>query len=70
MIKDKYKKWRFDYEDYYLIKNTPTPTVIVECGFLSNPTEASLLCTEEYQEKIAEALLDGILDYFSTTSST
>ena len=26
-------------ESYYLLKKTPTPTVIVECGFLSNPTK-------------------------------
>lgn len=54
-------------DDYYLIKNTPTPTVIVECGFLSNPSEASLLCTPEYQDKIAEALCTGVLNYIAST---
>lgn len=38
-------------ESYYLLKKTPTPTVIVECGFLSNPEEAELLLTTEYQDK-------------------
>ena len=32
-------------ESYYLLKKTPTPTVIVECGFLSHPTESDLLLT-------------------------
>lgn len=56
-------------DDYYLIKNTPTPTVIVECGFLSNPTEASLLCDQEYQDKISDALCTGILSYLSSPES-
>lgn len=50
---------------YYLLKNTRTPIVIAECSFLSNPEEAALIVTEEYQEKVAEALLEGILSYIS-----
>ena len=56
-------------DSYYLIKNTPTPTVIVECGFLSNPSEAALLCNAEYQNKISDALCTGILSYLSSTES-
>ena len=43
------------------------PTVIAECGFLSNPEEAQLLVTEEYQEKVALALYNGIIDYLMHT---
>lgn len=50
-------------ESYYLLKKTPTPTVIVECGFLSNPEEAELLLTTEYQDKLVRAIYMGILDY-------
>lgn len=50
-------------ESYYLLKKTPTPTVIVECGFLSNPEEAELLQTTEYQDKLVRAIYMGILDY-------
>ncbi|MEY8391067.1 N-acetylmuramoyl-L-alanine amidase CwlD [Lachnospiraceae bacterium] len=50
-------------ESYYLLKKTPSPTVIVECGFLSNSEEAALLETEEYQKKVAEAVRSGILAY-------
>lgn len=50
-------------ESYYLLKKTPTPTVIVECGFLSNPTEAELLLTDEYQDKLARAIYMGIVTY-------
>ena len=55
-----------DDNTYYLLKNTSTPTVIAECSFLSNPEEAALIVTEEYQEKVAEALLCGILSYINS----
>ena len=52
-------------ESYYLLKKTPTPTVIVECGFLSNPTEADLLLTDDYQNKLVNAIYIGIQNYLS-----
>ncbi|MDD2981705.1 MAG: N-acetylmuramoyl-L-alanine amidase, partial [Hespellia sp.] len=39
------------------------PLVIVECGFLSNWEEAGLLDTQEYQEKMAEAICAGVMEY-------
>lgn len=36
--------------DYYILKNTSAPTVIVECGFLSNPEEESLLISAAYRK--------------------
>lgn len=53
---------------YYLLKKTPTPTVIVECGFLSNPVEADLLIDENYQNKLVRAIYMGILEYFEAKS--
>ena len=50
-------------ENYYLLKKTESPTVIVECGFLSNYEEAELLASEEYQQKVAKAIEAGILKY-------
>lgn len=50
-------------DTYYLLKKTKIPTVIVECGFLSNQNEADLLITDEYQEKMAEAVAKGIHKY-------
>lgn len=43
-------------DSYYILKNTVSPTVIVECGFLSNPKEAEKLQESSYQEKLAEAI--------------
>ena len=48
-------------DTYYLLKRTDVPTIIVECGFLSNAEDAENLCNEEYQDKVAEAICDGIL---------
>lgn len=55
-------------ESYYLLKKTPTPTVIVECGFLSNPTEADLLLDADYQNKLARAIYMGIIEYLEKES--
>lgn len=45
---------------YYLLKRTEVPTIIVECGFLTNPEEASKLAGEEYQTQVAQAIVKGI----------
>ncbi len=50
---------------YYLLKNTPFPVVIVECGFLSNPSEEELLNSATYQQKTAEAIYKGIDEYLN-----
>ena len=52
-----------EYMDYYILKNSTGVAVIVECGFLSNPQEAQLLVTKEYQTKVAEAIAEGIIKY-------
>lgn len=50
--------------DVYLLKYSSIPTVLVECGFLSNPTEEIALQENKYQEKIAWSVYIGILRYF------
>lgn len=50
-------------DTYYMLKRTDVPVIIVECGFLSNRAEADLLVTEEYQDRLAEAIAKGILEY-------
>ncbi len=55
-------------QSYYLLKNATCPVVIVECGFLSNWEEATLLCDSTYQEKVAAAISNGILSYIENYS--
>lgn len=50
-------------QSYYLLKKSPSTTIIVECGFLSNPDEAEKLTTENYQNQIADAILTGVMKY-------
>lgn len=49
-------------DTYYILRKTEHPTVIVECGFLSNPEEAAMLATDDYQQKVAEAICAGVLE--------
>ena len=49
--------------DYYMLKKSPCPLVIVECGFLSNPEEEELLQTENYQRRIAWAIHLGVMEW-------
>ena len=55
-------------DSYYLLKKTACPIVIVECGFLSNREEAEKLSTDEYQEKVADAICNGIETYLKDIS--
>lgn len=50
-------------DSYYLLRKTQTPTVIVECGFLSNYEEAGKLVGEDYQKQVAKAIFNGIENY-------
>lgn len=51
--------------DYYLLRDNPYPTVIVECGFLSNPQELEDLQKSSYQEKAAKCIYQGLKTYLS-----
>lgn len=49
----------------YVIQQANIPGALVEVGFLSNPTEAELLKTKDYQMKVAASIYEGILRYAS-----
>lgn len=51
-------------KDIYLLKDNEIPSVLIECGFLSNEKETDLLNDEKYQEKIAWAIYAGMQKYF------
>ncbi|HOV24876.1 MAG TPA: N-acetylmuramoyl-L-alanine amidase [Pseudobacteroides sp.] len=52
-------------EPIIILKDCKTTTVVVECGFLSNPEEEKKLQSKEYQNQIAFAIKEGIKEYFS-----
>ena len=43
-------------KDFYVVKNTTMPSLLVECGFISNPDEAKNLANEQKQQKMAEII--------------
>ena len=51
-------------DNVYIIKHIEIPTTIVECGFLSNPEEEQQLLKDEYQNKLAWGIYNGIINYF------
>lgn len=53
-------------DELFLCYYCKNPAVMVECGFLSNPEEAAMLVTEEYQRKIAFTILTAIQQYLNT----
>ena len=53
--------------DYFML-SLDIPSVLIECGFLSNSAEEKLLLTGEYQARVAEAICDGTEEYFKLTA--
>lgn len=51
--------------NFFLLREMDVPGVLVEVGFLSNPAEAQLLLTPDYQKKIAWAIYTGIISFYS-----
>lgn len=48
--------------DYFILQ-LDVPSVLVECGFISNPEEEKLLLTADYQARLAEAIAAGVEEY-------
>ena len=51
-------------KDIYLLYHAVIPSVIAECGFISNPDDLLKLKSDEYQLKMAVAIAAGINDYY------
>ena len=46
--------------DYYIIQCTDYPSLLIECGFMSNPEDEKLLVSAVYQQKVAFAIAAGV----------
>ena len=55
--------------DYYILKCTEYPSVIAECGFLSNPEDERLLISDDYQNDLAYSIYKGIVSYLTQTTA-
>ena len=52
--------------NYAVIKTASMSSSLVECGFISNQTEAINLSSSSYQDKVADGIVNGIMDYLET----
>lgn len=52
---------------FVVLKSPDIPSLLVEAGFISNPQEERNLASSAYQRKLANAVFDGIYDYFAKT---
>ena len=55
--------------DYYILNCSDFPSVIVECGFLSNEEDEKLLLDSAYRDKVASAIASGAISYLSSAAS-
>lgn len=56
--------------DYYILQCSEFPSVLVECGFLSNPADEKLLVSAEYQDKVAYTIYTGIHSVLADAQNT
>lgn len=57
-------------EELFLLKSNPNPSLLIECGFLSNPKEEALLATDEYRQQTAFTIYCGLIEFLEATSET
>jgi N-acetylmuramoyl-L-alanine amidase len=55
---------------YYVLRKTKVPAVLVECGFLTNPTEGEYAQTASYRQKLAEEVAAGVRSRNSVAASS
>lgn len=51
--------------EYFMLQCTSYPSVIVECGFLSNAADEKLLCSDDWKNRLAEQIASGVMSYLS-----
>ena len=56
-------------EELFLLKTNKNPSLMIECGFLSNPEEEQKLATWEYQQKVAFTIYSGVMEYLDTANA-
>ena len=49
--------------DYYMCREMPCPSVIVECGFFSNADDLARLKTDSYRETLCNLIFSGVMNY-------
>ncbi len=55
--------------EYFMLECAPCPSVIVECGFLSNAEDEKLLQSAAWQAKLAERITAGVLEFYGNAAA-
>ncbi len=55
-------------EELYLLKSNKNPSLMIECGFLSNADEEAKLSTWEYRQQVAFTIYGGLMEYIDATA--
>ncbi len=55
-------------DELFLLKSNQNPSLMIECGFLSNPDEEARLSTWEYQQQVAFTIFGGVMEYIDATA--
>ena len=58
------------HDDLYILKNDNIPSVLIECGFMSEANEEKLLNDEEYQKQLSNYIALGVVKYFYNNDFT
>jgi len=58
-------KPQVEQASFAVLKAPDIPSILVETAFISNPDEEKRLNDDDYQEKLARAILEGLRDYFA-----
>lgn len=51
-------------EEYFVLKDTTMPAVLLEIGYLTNPKDEQTMFSDIFQETVADAIYEGILEYY------
>lgn len=63
--KNRFISWR----PFYVLRQTDVPRVLVECAYVSNPAEERRLADPAFQERAAQALHQGLVEFFAMAAS-
>ncbi|MFK4997601.1 N-acetylmuramoyl-L-alanine amidase [Bacillus sp. N9] len=51
--------------NYYVIRENSQPSVLLELGYISNPSEEKVILTKKFQNDVTDGIVKGLQEYFS-----
>ncbi|MBM6920060.1 N-acetylmuramoyl-L-alanine amidase [Phocea massiliensis] len=59
-------KWnKYAHYNFYVTRSKQRPGILIECGFLSNPSDEALAMSASHRQKFAKAVAQGVVNYYS-----